>query len=136
MNGSEPPKSRRIPDCLAGRDAVAWADSVSVVSTLPNSDIDIDGRLSSPGNEDVLSIGCLKSPYVSLSSDLSRDRSGIGSGSSFFEARFPALLICARRPLRLIELDRGLIFLSSISGDTGPPIGGDLRLDTNSGERV
>jgi len=60
---------------------------------------------------------------------------GIGSVSSFFEARFPDLDICARKPLRLIEFDRGFIFLSSASGDTGPPIGGDLSVVTNSGER-
>jgi hypothetical protein len=151
LKGSEPLKRRRIPDCcFAGNDAVACT-SVSgggkgeLRSTLPNSVVegesadDMDGRLSKPGKEEIRSIGCLNSPIVSFSSTLVLERVisfilGIGSCSSFFDPRLD-LDIDARRPFKLIELDRALGFLSSVSGDLGAPIGGDLRIVTSSGER-
>jgi len=71
---------------------------------------------------------------LSLLDPSTAPRAGIGSGSSFFEALFPAFDMEALRPFKLIELDLALGFLSS-SGDLGAPIGGDLRVETNSGER-
>lgn len=142
LNGSDPPKSRRIPlacwgcGCLWGSEAVAVDSGIGEFRSMdPNSDMAGDmvllafARLSSPGKDEELSMGCLNSPIGSA-----------GIGSSCLVVRHCKLVLelrldmDARRPLRLIELDRCLGFLPSSSGERGEVMGGD-RIDwTSSGD--